>query len=231
MKVLNLFAGIGGGRSLWDQIPDIQITAIEINPLILNVYQKRFLKDICLCGDAYSFIEEHLDEYDLIWASPPCQTHSRLNITFNVKPKLPDFRLYSLITYLMRLFRGNWLVENVIPYYEPLIKPVRIIERHYIWSNCSIPNQQFHRKYSHEESEIPELIEEYRIDDQSIISLKENFNRMELRQILRNCVLPEEGLFLLRQLLKNKQKCLFDMGKTKKGEPPRVEKLPLEKRL
>lgn len=56
--------------------------------------------------------------------------------------KLPDFRLYSLIYFLKHFFRGNWVVENVIPYYEPLIKPTFQIGRHYYWSNVVIPSKE-----------------------------------------------------------------------------------------
>lgn len=30
MKVLNLYAGIGGNRKLWDEVTDVDVTAVEI---------------------------------------------------------------------------------------------------------------------------------------------------------------------------------------------------------
>ena len=33
MKVLNLYAGIGGNRKLWE---DVEVTAVELNPKIFS---------------------------------------------------------------------------------------------------------------------------------------------------------------------------------------------------
>ena len=32
-------------------------------------------------------------------------------------------------------FKGGWIVENVKPYYAPLIPPTKVIGRHYFWAN------------------------------------------------------------------------------------------------
>lgn len=46
MKILNLFAGIGGNRLLWnDVLPDIDVTAVEFDPAIAEVYKFRFPAD------------------------------------------------------------------------------------------------------------------------------------------------------------------------------------------
>ena len=42
MKVLNLYAGIGGNRKLWE---NVDVTAIEINPKIGNIYRDFFPND------------------------------------------------------------------------------------------------------------------------------------------------------------------------------------------
>ena len=39
LKVLNLYAGIGGNRKLWE---NVEVTAIENNPEIAEVYKKLF---------------------------------------------------------------------------------------------------------------------------------------------------------------------------------------------
>ena len=41
MKVLNLYAGIGGNRKLWQ---DVDVTAVELNPQIAKIYQDFFPK-------------------------------------------------------------------------------------------------------------------------------------------------------------------------------------------
>ena len=47
MKILNLFAGIGGNRLLWnDVLADIDVTAVEFDPAIAEVYKFRFLKTL-----------------------------------------------------------------------------------------------------------------------------------------------------------------------------------------
>jgi len=56
----------------------------------------------------------------------------------NADPVYPDMRLYQEIIFLQHYFKGKWVIENVISYYEPLIKPVRI-QRHYFWANFPIP--------------------------------------------------------------------------------------------
>ena len=42
MKVLNLYAGIGGNRKLWE---DVEVTAVEWDPKIAEIYQDFFPDD------------------------------------------------------------------------------------------------------------------------------------------------------------------------------------------
>ena len=74
IKILNLYSGIGGNRKLWSG--DIEVTAVEYNPDIARVYQEFYPNDIVIVGDAHQYLLEHYKEYDFIWASPPCPTHS-----------------------------------------------------------------------------------------------------------------------------------------------------------
>jgi DNA (cytosine-5)-methyltransferase 1 len=142
MKVLNLYAGIGGNRKLW---PDnLEITAVEINPQIAEVYAKLYPNDKVIVGDAHQYLIDHYTEFDFIWSSPPCPTHSRMRTLKNnceecIK-KYPDMKLYEEIIYLKHFFKGKWVVENVISYYDPLIRPFEC-ENHYFWSNFIIPKR------------------------------------------------------------------------------------------
>ena len=139
IKILNLYAGIGGNRRLWG---DLDITAIEINPEIAKAYQEFFPNDEMIVDDAHKFLEKHFDEYDFIWSSPPCPTHSRLRKNFgNQKPIYPDMKLYEEILFLQGYFRGNWIVENVKSWYDPLIEPQER-GRHYYWTNFIIPDNE-----------------------------------------------------------------------------------------
>jgi len=76
MKILNLYCGIGGNRELWGNEHDI--TAIELNENIADEYKKRFPTDNVIVADAHDYLLEHFKDFDFIWSSPPCPTHSRL---------------------------------------------------------------------------------------------------------------------------------------------------------
>ena len=136
LKVLNCYSGIGGNRKLWQ---DVEVTAIENNPQIAKIYQDFFPNDKVIVADAHQFLLKHYKEFDFIWSSPPCQSHSRTNYFLKDMGiiRYPDMRLYEEIIFLKRYFKGKWVVENVISDYDPLIKP-RQIGRHYFWSNFNI---------------------------------------------------------------------------------------------
>lgn len=74
MKILNLYAGIGGNRKLWDD--KHQVTAVELDPAIAGIYKNLYPEDIVIIGDAHEYLQEHFNDFDFIWSSPPCQTHS-----------------------------------------------------------------------------------------------------------------------------------------------------------
>ena len=139
MKILNLYAGIGGNRKLWSN--EHQITAVENNDKIANIYKKYFPNDTVVVADAHQYLLDNYQAFDFIWSSPPCQTHSRTNYFTNEirkEKKYPNMSLYQEIIYLTQFFKGKFCVENVVSYYEPLIKPQQI-GRHYFWSNFKIP--------------------------------------------------------------------------------------------
>src|SRR3990167_7910890 len=140
MKILNLYAGIGGNRKLWGN--DHEITAVEIDLEIAKIYQDFFPDDKVIVGDAHQYLLEHYNEFDFIWSSPPCPSHSRLRkvISMNsgAKAIYPDMKLYEEILFLEGYFEGKWVVENVIGWYNPLIKPYEL-EMHYFWSNFVLP--------------------------------------------------------------------------------------------
>lgn len=120
MKVLNTESGLGGNRWLWK---DVEVTAVEINKEIAGFYADHFPDDKVIIGDAHEYVLNHHKEFDFIWCSPPCPSHSRARYWGhkNTNPVYPDFRLYERIVFLDNHFDGKWLVENVKPYYRPLI--------------------------------------------------------------------------------------------------------------
>ncbi len=133
MKIFNGFAGLGGNSMLWQEH---QVVAVEENEKIAEVYKKLHPTHEVIVGDAYEYFKKHFADFDFAWFSPPCQKHSRMmKATRHKVADYPDFRLYSLIVFLQHFFKGGWCVENVIPYYEPLIQPTKRVGRHLFWSN------------------------------------------------------------------------------------------------
>lgn len=140
MKILNLYCGIGGNRKLW---PDgHEITAVELNPQIAEIYQEFFPTDKVIVGDAHEYLLKHYKEFDFIWSSVPCQSHSRARFWSSsggrYSPVYPDMKLYQEIIFLTHFAECKWVVENVKPYYEPLISYSIEIDRHLFWSNFHI---------------------------------------------------------------------------------------------
>ena len=196
LRVLNLYAGIGGNRRLWS---GCDITAVEFNPQIANVYRSFFPRDNVVIGDAHQYLLDHFREFDFIWTSPPCQSHSsfRQNICVRYRgtqPAYPDMRLYQEILFLKHNFDGLWVVENVKPYYEPLIKPDFILQRHYFWSNRIVMEAEFEADFIRT-AQIPDLQKRHGFN-------LDKFKLSNKRQILRNCVSPEVGLHIFHQLSK-----------------------------
>lgn len=138
MRVLNLYAGIGGNRKLWGD--EHLVTAVEKNEQIAEVYKSLYPNDTVIIADAHEFLLTNHQFYDGVWSSPPCQTHSKMvKATRHVNKRYPDMSLYQEIIFLTHFFKGKWVVENVKPYYEPLIKPTANLGRHIFWSNFTIP--------------------------------------------------------------------------------------------
>jgi DNA (cytosine-5)-methyltransferase 1 len=138
MKILNLYSGIGGNRKLWGDEHDI--TAVEYNEKISNKYRTLYPNDTVVVADAHEYLLDHHKEFDFIWSSPPCQSHSTTNyFTQHIRkrPVYPLMSLYQEIIFLQNFYKGKFCVENVVSYYEPLIKPLNI-GRHYLWSNFNI---------------------------------------------------------------------------------------------
>ena len=50
MKVLNLYAGLGGNRKLWE---NVEVTAVEMNEEIAGIYKEYFPQDVIIVGDAH----------------------------------------------------------------------------------------------------------------------------------------------------------------------------------
>lgn len=195
MKVLNLYAGVGGNRKLWD---NVEVTAVEWAPEIAAVYERLYPEDSVKVTDAHQWLLDHFQDYDFIWSSPPCQSHSRMRkFTRHSLRTYPDLSLYQEIIFLKNFFKGGWVVENVVPYYDPLI-PGRKMGRHIFWSNFHFPDMEIPSP--------PNFINKCNVAGKRAmqewlgIHYEENIyygNNHCPAQILRNCVHPLVGKHIL----------------------------------
>ncbi len=198
MKVLNLYCGIGGNRKLWGD--EHEITAVDIDEEIAGVYKYNFPNDEVIVTDAHQYLLNHYTEFDFIWSSPPCPTHSRLNFSRKFK-SYPNMTMYQQVILLKYWFKGNWAIENVIPYYEALIKPSVTLGRHNFWSNLNIPQKEF-TNIDVSRSTQEELSED----------LGMPIPRLKPRLLLRNCVNPKMGKHVFDSIDKEEQVGLFAKG-------------------
>ena len=199
MKVLNLYAGIGGNRKLWE---NVEVTAIEWDKDIAKIYQDFFPDDVVIVADAHQYLLDHYKEFDFIWSSPPCPSHSdmrRMAVdSGQTKPIYPDMKLYEEIIFLKQYCKGKYVVENVKPYYEPLIKP-QMLGRHCFWSNLIIP------KIKSSGKKIREIGRRTILFGFDLRGKKIGYRH---DQILRNCVDPIIGEHIIKCAYKIKQQTL-----------------------
>lgn len=205
MKILNLYAGLGGNRMLWGN--KHEITAVEFNQSIADAYKDLYQNDKVIVGDAHQYLLEHYHEFDFIWASPPCQSHSKVRYVVAqaywddgkseknfTKPVYPDVKIWQEILFLKHYAKCNWVVENVIPYYKPFIQPAFTLGNHHYWSNkfvlgCSMD------KYRGHDAGNAKLQELKKID-----LSKYKFVGVDKRQVLRNMVEPDAGKYIFEQI-------------------------------
>lgn len=202
MKILNLHAGIGGNSHKWSD--EHEIIAVENEQKIADVYQKLHPTHTVVVGDAYDYLKENFDKFDFVWGSPPCQKHSRMmKATRHKVADYPDFKLYEVIVFLTHFFKGKWVIENVVPYYKPLIEPTKRIGRHLFWANFEIEAEEvkqpkgFITKANLQGKK--EMMDWLGMRFDEVIYYKKNHCPV---QILRNCVHPDLGLQILESALK-----------------------------
>ena len=197
MKVLNLYAGIGGNRKLWGD--EHQVTAVEYDPRVAAVYADLFPNDTVIVGDAHEYLLEHFHEFDFIWSSPPCPSHSQMRKNMSVgvmgsKPLYPDMKLYEEILLLQHYYKGKWVVENVKPYYEYLIDPTFTLGRHPYWANFMVEPKEYEADGIKAVGAAEKLAERFGYD-------LSKYDLPDKRKALRNAVNPEMGEYILRHAI------------------------------
>lgn len=125
MKILNLYAGIGGNRKFWGDEHEM-ITAVENVDAIADVYAHFWPNDTLIRADAHQYLLDHYREFDFIWSLPPCPTHSKTNTFLNPKGyvRYPDMGLYVEIVAVQRMPDGSARVGKV---FEARVRAVNAI--------------------------------------------------------------------------------------------------------
>jgi len=210
-KVLNLYACLGGNRYKWT---DCEVTAVELDEEAARLYQERFPNDTVIVADAHQYLLDHFKEFDFIWSSPPYPSHSKVRVSQKSRENFnfiyPDLKLYEEIIFLDNFFDGKYVVENVTPYYEPLI-PAQKRGRHLYWTNFILPNNLNERKLNGSlclmENEINVLSEFHDYD------FRKYKGKQRLDKMARNLVDYEAGLTIF-----NIARGIFDKPKTNQLE-------------
>lgn len=224
MKILNLFAGLGGNRRTWS---NHHVTSVEIDSNICNLYQELYPNDIIINDDVFNFLrnkENNINQYDFIWASPPCQTHSHMQIFTRHNKKLQPIpkldQIIGLAIWLQRNYKGKYVIENVIPWYG--IIPLdqynlrnMVLDRHIFYSNFLIRKKEFISRGSKGHGKIGglmrmnlnQLLEYHAIPLEigpKLFGLQETGH--DHLKILRNCCNYKLGEYILGELENNKEK-------------------------
>jgi len=201
-KILNLYACLGGNRYKWDEVAEnLEITAVELDPELAKLYQERFSNDTVIVADAHQYLLDNYQNFDFIWTSPPCPTHSRARYwgfgANGKNPVYPDMKLYQEIILLQHHFKGKYVVENVKPYYEPMLNPIER-DRHLYWTNFRLPknvNARHFDGFCQTKNEVKKLSKFHDYD------FKNYKGSQSLNKIARNLVDYEVGKTILETAL------------------------------
>ena len=196
MKILNLYACLGGNRYKWNEVKnDIEVTAVELDLECARLYQERFPNDNVIVADAHQYLLDNYQDFDFIWSSPPCPTHSDIRRcgvqAGQYQAMYPDMELYQEIILLQNFAdqKTKWVIENVIPYYEPLIAPSKVLHRHNYWANFIIINYNVNDNRIHNEISGGNELYGFNLKDTDI---------KDKRKALRNMVNPDLGLHIFK---------------------------------
>lgn len=203
MKVLNLYAGLGGNRKLW---PDYcKVVAVELDPKIAKVYERLYPNDAVFEGDAHQYLLDFAHHFDFIWSSPPCQTRSKMAKATRHKHlrRYPDLSVEQEVLFLKHFYKGKWVVENVDGFFEDLI-PAKKIGRHKYWSNFDVGD--YEEKMPKDFINLANVAGKQKLMDWLDIHYPENIYYGKNHcpaQILRNCVHPNEGLSIFNKMIES----------------------------
>lgn len=197
MKILNLYAGLGGNRKRWD---GCEVVAVEQNQEIASVYADMHPCDTVIVADAHDYLIKHYHDFDFVWSSPPCITHSSVREIGakggRYQPLFPDPRLWQEITFLRHFCKKSWVIENVRPYYMPPVRPDFTWCRNCFWTNLPLFN--FSSVTQHSQRKHNDIC-----GGSEVYGVKlDKYSITNKRQLLRNLVDPEIGAYIYSVALK-----------------------------
>ena len=73
IKVLNLYAGLGGNVLKLDR-NKYAVTSVEMESNIIEAYKLNNPHDTIIQGDAMEYLKKHRNEFSIVWASPPVKS-------------------------------------------------------------------------------------------------------------------------------------------------------------
>lgn len=175
---------------------------MEWDEKIAAIYADLWPNDKVIVGDAHQYLLDHYNEYDFIWSSPPCPTHSQTNSFLHSQGvvRYPDMKLWQEIIFLNTWHKGKWVVENVKPYYGDFarIGAPQVRGRHWFWANFKIPNGldsvkmgRFDKLSNGQRGDKMENLEAHGF-------CIDKYTGIDKGKVLRNCVTPEIGLAIFQ---------------------------------
>ena len=113
--------------------------------------------------------------------------------------KYPDMGLYQEILFLKQFFKGKFCIENVIPYYKPLI-PAFEVDNHLFWTNYAVGSFPKGSREHYGSMKDLQRVKGFNLD---------KYKGVDKRKILRNCVNPHLGLHVFKEAQRTGQQELF----------------------
>jgi DNA (cytosine-5)-methyltransferase 1 len=150
--------------------------------------------DKVIVDDAHEYLAKNWRNFDFIWSSPPCQSHSKVRMMASkggsYDSVMPNMKLWAEIIFLQNFTKNTnikFVVENVKPYYEPFVKPSLKLGRHLFWTNFDIPIIDIKDGLTHNERGSSE---------KGYFDLRDFKMKHRKDQIIRNCVDPNVGKYI-----------------------------------
>lgn len=188
MRILDLYGGLGGtarGIQLVLEKKGIKFEyiVIENNLKVAEAHRRNNPESKVIVADIKDWLDK-ITEFDFVWASPPCHTHSQLqmiNKGRRHKTKLVDWSLWHVIDIFQRAETIPFVVENVKVWYNEPFKHNFKLDRHYFWTNLRLIAFDYHKKPAKKWGNIS-------VKDWQEYHQLEPAATGDKRQQLRNCV-------------------------------------------